>query len=159
MIDMAARQLAGASLKSAADIATGLLKLKVNAEVHEKVVELQKEIIAAQTSAMSAQADQFELVERIREFEEKIAQFETWETEKQRYRLTECISETFAYVLKRSEARGEPGHALCANCYERGKKSTLQSNIKLMLDTQAWVCPSCKFELKTRGDPLPEYSD
>ena len=100
MVDPASIQAAAGSLKAAADITVGLLKLSLGTEAQAKIVELNREIIAAQSSAMAAQSDQFTLIERIRELEKQIAQFETWNAEKQRYELKQVQSGAFAYVPK-----------------------------------------------------------
>jgi hypothetical protein len=57
-----------------------------------------------------------------------VVDFETWQTEKQRYELTEVGkgTGTFAYVVKKSMRGSEPAHYACANCYRVGKASILQ---------------------------------
>ncbi len=146
MIDMGSIQAAAASLKAAVDISTGLLKLKVSSEVQTKVVELQREIIAAQVSAMSAHADQTKLVDRVRQLEEQIRQFETWEAEKERYCLTEIGTGAYAYVLKESVPTGDPIHCICSQCYEKRQKSILQTTGNFYGDVTL-TCPRCKAEV------------
>ncbi len=149
---MAVELIAGLGLfKSMFDAAKGLKDINDTAVRNAAVIELQEHILAAREQ-------QSALAERVRELEEEVARSETWNTEKQRYSLTQCALGAFAYVLKRAEARGEPGHALCATCYERGVKSILQTNGELMLARHAWVCPSCGAEVKTHGKPLPEFA-
>jgi Zn finger protein HypA/HybF involved in hydrogenase expression len=115
-------------------------------------IELQEKILAAQEQ-------QTALVQRVSELEKEMARFETWEAEKKRYSLAQFVPGTVAYILKRSEANGEPGHALCANCYDRGKKSVLQFNGETFLPKFAYVCPSCKYSMNTQGQQPPEYVD
>ncbi len=159
MVDLLAIKGAVDGLKAARDIAKTAIGLHDAALLQDKVIELNDTIISAQSSALDAQADQFALVERVSELEKEIARFETWETEKQRYRLTQCAPGAFAYTVKRSEARGEPSHALCTACYERGVKSILQTNGELMISRHAWVCPSCGAEMRTHGEPLPDFAE
>jgi len=117
---MVAEVFAGLSaLKSAFDIAKGLKDIDNVARRNAAVIELQEKILSAQ----SAQSD---LVDRVRNLEEKVTSLETWETEKKRYKLTDFGGGTFAYLLKPEAANGEPTHRICASCYQKGEKSILQ---------------------------------
>ena len=150
---MASELLAGLGLfKAMFDAAKGLKDINDTTVRNVAVIELQEKILAAREQ-------QSALAERVRELEEEVARFKTWDTEKQRYSLTECAPGAFAYVVKRAEARGEPGHALCATCYERGVKSILQTNGRKIVHEHAYICPSCKADIRTRGRPLPEFAD
>ncbi len=117
---MVAEVFAGlGALKSAFDIAKGLKDIDNAARRNAAVIELQEKILAAQ----SAQSD---LVELIRELEQKVASFERWEAEKKRYKLTDFGGGTFAYLLKPEATNGEPSHRICAQCYQKSEKSILQ---------------------------------
>ena len=94
--------------------------------------------------------------ERVREAEAEVARLKAWEREKDRYRLVRWEYGAFAYILKDAEAGGEPPHALCATCYQRGIKSLLQFNGEMQIFKQAWDCPSCKFSLRAGRDALSE---
>ena len=89
MVDMSMITGGLASLKAAKDIAEGLVSLRDTAKFQGAVVELQGKILAAH-------ADQFSLLERVRELEAKMAQLEAWEAEKKRYNLTDYGGGTFA---------------------------------------------------------------
>jgi hypothetical protein len=120
---MVAEAITGLSaLKSAFDIAKGLKDIDNATRRNAAVIELQEKILTAQT----AQSD---LTERIRDLEAKVAGFETWEREKQRYEL-KPFGNGVAYFLKPEMSNGEAPHQLCANCYARGKKPFSQ-NIQL----------------------------
>lgn len=114
------------SLKTAGDIAKGLMDLKSISEVRGKVIELQSVILSAQSSAMEANAKQSELVDTIRDLKEEIARMKAWNSQKQRYKLTSPWAGAFVYSLKESMKDSEPPHWICANCYENGKKSIIQ---------------------------------
>ena len=132
------------AIKTAFDMAKGLQNIHDAVARDRAIIELQKEILAAQ-------AEQASLVEQVRHLKEKVTSFETWEAEKQRYEL-KPFGTGFAYVLK-PEAQ-EPPHQICANCYARGKKSFLQ---KVQTNTAKQVLgmgtvyrcpdPSCKAEI------------
>ena len=159
MVDVLAIKSAIDGLKAARDIAKTAIGLRDAALLQTKVIELNELILSAQSSALDAQADQLALIERINELEKEVARFKTWDTEKQRYRLIQFVPGAVAYVLKQSEAHGEPGHALCANCYERGVKSILQSNGEPRIADHAFECPFCKTAIKNHGHEPPEFAD
>lgn len=114
------------SLKAASDIAQSLLNLREAQVVQAKVGELLGEIVSARQAALSAQAAHAELVDRVRELEQAIADAKRWDAEKQKYQLQEVALGVFAYVSKASADSVEPAHSICANCCDQGQKSILQ---------------------------------
>jgi hypothetical protein len=88
-------------------------------ELNSAILDAHSQILAAQTAALAQ-------VGRIKQLEERIAQLETWEREKQRYELTRLNPGVLVYSLKPAMANGEPRHDICAKCYEDGTKSILQ---------------------------------
>ena len=135
--------IAGAitSLRMANDIARGLIAIRDENLRNEKVIELQRVILAAQSDALSAQSDQLTLLQQIGDLEKKIADFETWDAEKHKYEL-KCISRLGAVAFMLTpEARGsEPPHWLCAQCYENRKKSivrTLHGELPNLTESQS----------------------
>jgi hypothetical protein len=129
MVEMSMITSGLASLKAAKDIAEGLVNLRDTAKFQGAVVELQGKILAAH-------ADQFALLERVRELETKVAEFEAWETEKKRYKLTDYGGGTFAYELKPEAAEGEPLHRVCPSCcYQKRHRSIFNSLIAVMVES------------------------
>jgi hypothetical protein len=143
---MVGETFAGLSaLKSAFDIAKGLKDIDNAARRNAAVIELQEKILAAQ----SAQSD---LTERIRALEEKVADFETWETEKERYQLHKTAGGGFVWSLKNETESRELPHQICARCYEDRKRSILQPKPRSIAAVQhagwpALICPVCKSEV------------
>jgi hypothetical protein len=110
---MVAEVFAGiGSIKAAFDIAKGLKDINDVTIRNGAIIELQEKILAAR-EAQSA------LLERISELEKKVASFETWESEKQRYELKDIWRGSLAYVIKESMRGSESPHKICANCYAR----------------------------------------
>lgn len=107
-------------------------------------------VISLQETILDAQSAYSDLTDRVRELEEQVRRFETWEAEKKRYELKQLYPGFLAYAVKETERGGEPLHAICANCYENGLKSILQSNGKLILNEHAFVCLSCKSVFPSR---------
>ena len=129
---MASELLTGLGIfKSLFDIAKGLKDIKDAPARNAAIIELQEKIFSAH-SAQSA------LVENVHELEAEVARLKAWEGEKERYELKRWGDGAFAYVLKPSEARGAPPHAICPNCYEEGKKSLLQSNREPQWTKHVW---------------------
>jgi hypothetical protein len=150
--------IAGAisALKTAKDIAEAMVSLRDTATFQEKRIELQSKILDAQGSMLPAQDERSTLIQRIRDLEQEIARLRAWDAEKQRYELQRWGEGAFARVLKQSEANGEPVHALCAACYDRGVKSIIHSNREPTWPKHAWDCPTCKFPLKASARALLE---
>lgn len=158
-MDMALIQGTISGLKTAADIAKGLMELKSISDVQGKVIELQSAILSAQSSALSANADQAAMAEQIRVLEAEIASVKAWETQKQRYKLVSPWQGAVVYSLKQSMANGEPAHWICTRCYEDGRKSILNP-IKTKDNWFLLVCPVCDSQSQSpwRNAAHPEYA-
>ncbi len=146
MVDMTMIAEAVTSLKTASEIAKTLVGLKETTAIQAKVTELNGIILSAQSSALAAQSNQFTLLQQVRGLEEKIANLEAWNAEKQRYELAEITMGIFSYRLKPSSSNGEPSHQICARCYEHGIRSILQKSTRGHSDFL--VCSECKTELR-----------
>ena len=157
MADITSITAAVASLKTAFGIAKDLLELKTSTGVQERVIELQRVILAAQQEAMTSLAAQAELLSRITELEHEIASLRAWGTEKRRYELKEVSPEAFAYCLKPDASTFEPPHWLCVRCYQDGRKSILQNIGRTDdRDNSIYRCDSCKAEFLTHWSTTPE---
>lgn len=143
MVDVTAIASAIGSIQSARDIAKTAIGLRDAAVLQAKVSELTDAILAAQASALDAQSEQFALVQRVRDLEEKLVELETWEAEKQRYQLQDFGGGTFAYLLKEDMSGGEPPHRICAACYQKRHKSILQSDGQNYSGQDLYDCPEC----------------
>jgi uncharacterized coiled-coil protein SlyX len=139
------------SLKAAKDLAQAMIDLNSTVAFQAKAIEFQSKILDAQNSAFAAQEERSALVQRISELEKEVARLEAWETEKQRYELKGVGygNGALVYQLKPDAAGAEQPHSICANCYQSGAKSILQSD-RNGGDTFL-VCPKCKTSLITGG--------
>jgi hypothetical protein len=148
---MAAEIFAGlGAIKSAFDLAKGLQNIHDAAVRDTVVIELQREILAAQS-------EQAALIERIHKLEAKVASFEKWEAEKDRYQLKDFGGNTFAYELKADKAASEPIHRICPNCYETQRRHILQFKGQNAFSQDHYHCPGCdkKFEFGRKIPPDP----
>jgi TctA family transporter len=137
-----------AALKTAFDVAKGLKDIHDATIRNVAIIELQEKIL-------SAQAAQSALIDRVRELEQQVADFEKWETEKEKYELKCVAAGAFARMLK-PEARGaEPAHWLCTQCYENRKTSVMQRFGNLG-DRAGHKCPECgnSFTIGTSVVPI-----
>jgi hypothetical protein len=99
-------------------------------------VELQQKILSAYQAQVA-------LTEQIGNLEKEVAQFKNWDTDKNRYLLTDYGGGTFAYALKPEKENGEPPHRICANCYNQGHKSLLQFQHKTFDKRENLICHLC----------------
>lgn len=151
MVDTSAIGAALTSLKAAKDIAEAMVGLRDTAAFQGKLIEFQSKIIDANEAAFAAQDERASLLQRISELEEKVAQFEAWEAEKQRYKLQEVASGRFVYALKESVQASEPHHKLCTRCFDQGIKSIMQENHWARGRTVTLNCPNCSADLVVKG--------
>lgn len=126
MLDMISGTIGG--LKTASELAKSMLDIRDAAMMKTKISELYGVILSAQESALAANADQLTLLKQKGELEARLLQFETWDAEKQRYKLERLEPGVFVRALKPEMANGEPPHQICAACYENGKKFPLQGD-------------------------------
>ena len=151
-MDITLIQGAVTGLKTAYDIVVGMNKLNTLEQVQTKSIELGQIIIAAQTSVFNAYAAQSAMVEEIRTLKEEIVRVKAWESQKQRYKLTNPWSEytagSIAYALKESMKESDPPHLICTKCYEDGRKSILNP-LTHTGNFVVYTCPVCKLQIPT----------
>jgi len=146
MVDVAAIAGAVSSLKSAIDITKALKDISDANLLQTKVFELTREILSAQASALDAREAQSALMDKIRELEARIAQFDAWETERRRYQLKDYGGNTFAYELRPDAANGEPIHRVCPNCFAKSQREILQFHFQTSDGQHKYQCKACKTE-------------
>lgn len=156
-MDIQAISQALTSIKSAFDISKGLLAIRDDSLLKEKVGELMDLLFAARTSAFDAQSAQSALSSRISELEKKIISFEIWDKEKENYVLNEIRAGVFVYALKKPETGVEPPHCICATCYQNRIKSILQTEIRMPGADRALVCHTCHADIYESGGRRPEH--
>lgn len=139
---MVAEVFAGmTAFKAMFDITKSLKDMDDAVRRNAAVSDLWEQIIAAQVRYTAA-------VEQVDELKEELRRFETWEAEKKRYELYDIHRGFYGYILKEGSENGEPPHALCTNCYQRGFKSILQSSGHMTAHDHSWDCPACKTKTK-----------
>ena len=146
---MASEFIAGLGIfKSLLDSVKGLKDINDAAVRNAVAIELHEKILTAREQQSAA-------LERISELEKELTRFETWEAEKQRYELKSLPPGVLVRSIKEAMRDGEPPHYICANCYENGKKSPLQSaGVSHGLET--FTCNGCGAKIKSGHFVEPE---
>lgn len=149
---MVAEAITGLTIfKSMMDTARGLKDIH-DATIRDQVAfTLQRQILEAQTAQMA-------LVDDVGNLKAQIAQFETWDAEKQRYELVAVRDGALAYQIKGTMQGGEPDHYICANCYERRTKSFLQGETWNPGRAHILSCHTCGSAIYLDGMPQPEHA-
>ena len=162
MTDVGAILSLGTQLKTAADVLKSVLDLldrttsasKVSRETVQvldtQIRQLTTEILAANALALTAQADQFALSNRVRELEAELMKREDWAAEQERYTLHAVDSGAFVYALQPGVETAEPPHWLCPQCFQQQRKSILQFHSQppepgssQLGRYRRWVCSVC----------------
>lgn len=116
-----------AGIKTISDLASLVLKLKVDSAVTEKAIESQSAIISLQSAILTVQTHNQELLEENKGLKQKLIDAENWDAEAQKYALTKVgQSNCVAYALKPEYSDASEDHWLCPSCYQDKRKSILQ---------------------------------
>jgi hypothetical protein len=148
MVDISAIGAALSALTAAKDIGEAMIGLRDEAAFREKLIEFQSKLIDANNGVFAAQDERSALIERIRQLEQKVADFTAWESEKEKYELQNLGDPNygvFAYASKPGIA--EPAHWICPTCYERRQKSILQRETRMPGMVPVYVCHACGADL------------
>jgi hypothetical protein len=127
MVGIAEASAALSGLKTAYDMAKGVSALTTDANTKLATIDLMQTILAAQQHALASQEAQAALMKRITELESRLAERDSWDTERSRYILTEFSTGVQAYTLKPEFTADGPAERLCANCFDQGRRSLLQT--------------------------------
>ena len=128
------------STKTALELVKAARGLSNYSELLTAVTEVQIKLTDAIASELSSQEKQAELLQRIRELENRLSEFENWDAQIQRYELFAFETKVLAYALKSGQENGQPMHYLCLPCADKRQRSTLQPNGRFL------ICPNpaCK---------------
>ena len=135
--------------KATMDMVKALKDIDDRTRRNEIAIELQEKILGAQ-------AAQATLIEHVSELEKEVTAMKAWDADKQRYELKDLWRGFFAFIPKQGMENGEPPHAICANCYQKGFKSYLQSSGHPVVHDRSWDCPACKTKIKNQWNNMGE---
>jgi len=152
MDDLQAAVTLATNLKPAVNLAQALLDLIGSGKGKREAVELYGQIYAAHQSALAAQVAQSALLKEKQELEQQLASLKNWESEKQRYQLTDIDGTAFVFAHKPGMEGDEPPHWLCEKCFRDGHAETLQ--LKGFIEQMGmqglrarWRCNDCGGEI------------
>ena len=137
------------AVKTAFDLAKALKDIDDAARRNSAVIDLQQQILIAQET-------QTALLAKVNELKKEVADFKTWETEKQSYDLVSLGFCTFAYMLKPFARGTKPAHWVCTKCFNDRQVEVIQEWQSPSGRTNR--CPRCKTTYNT-DDITPEWED
>lgn len=114
------------SLKDAYELTKELTALQVSTEFKTKITELLAQLMTAREEAAALQEQNLSLLSEVRDLKAQATKREDWLAEKQRYALSKLEGAAVAYLLQPAHRAGQAPHALCAQCFDDGKKGYLQ---------------------------------
>lgn len=132
------------ALKAATDIVKTMAGLRDSAKLLENTVKLNGEILSVQTALADAQKEQTALVQTIGTLEKEIAEFETWDTEKNKYKLYHLGWAAYAYMLKPATRGTAPPHWVCQKCFSDKRIYVIQM---IICNGQRFICPTCTSQI------------
>ncbi|RIX97177.1 hypothetical protein D3218_19140 [Aureimonas flava] len=160
MVDVS--QIAGmvSALKAATDMTKAMVGLRDQTVIADRVVDLQRIIMDAQSGAMQAQLQIMELADQLRQAKARIDEDEAWKAVAARYKLADYGGNTFAYELRQELAQEEPHHRICPTCFERRKRSILQFRHKGADRQDLYRCVACETDFWFGlAQPLPRRNN
>lgn len=140
-----------AGLRAMKDILQGIKGALDAVKTAEIKAELLGLLIDALESASSQQEAKAALAQRVAELEKRIADFEDWNTQSERYELADTGKGALAYRLKEGMEAGEPPHWICPSCYDQRKKSILHPEHQEIGRMDFLRCHPCGHKIMIRG--------
>ena len=132
------------AVKLSTDLLTLARKVKTDAAVLDKAIELQTAMIGLQEIMMRLQEQNSTLTAAKHELEQKIVACERWNEEKERYALYQPAPGVIVYASKPDDSSTEPQHWLCAQCYQQRQKSFVQRGEIVPMYGVLYHCSRCR---------------
>jgi hypothetical protein len=129
------------SVKVLGDLIKAATELNNYNEFVAAVSEVNAKLMQTQSAGLLAQEKQSSLSDPVAELEKDIRGLKHWDTEADRYQLSEVAKGVYALRRKPGMERGEPQHMLCAHCAgeNRNRSSSLIAIPRLARCTFATV--------------------
>lgn len=115
-------------------------------EIVAAVSEVNTKLMDATAIALASQEKQSQLARRITELEKEFVELKNWNSEAERYQLTEIGTSVFAFILKPGMENSEPKHRLCTACFSKRQKGYLHFVRKDGLGSH-YKCDTCGHEI------------
>lgn len=139
---------------SLAKLATDLVSTSDTAKRNAQLIEFQNALIGLQSLIASVQQENATLIRQKTDAEKELKHIKNWEAEKKRYKLAAPFAGCMVYALQSAMSEGQTPHYLCANCFQKGQSSILQSREARPRKeggrvTSSFVCAACGAEAFT----------
>ena len=146
-------------LKVTTGIIQGIYALKSETEKNQAVIDIQRNVLEAQRALTEAEGIHAADLMRIKDLEQEIVGLKDWSAERERYELVGIRGGGFAFMPKEGMEGGKPAHWLCANCFEQGRKSFMQSKGQPRQGSgeEVYGCDLCKGSFTVMGRTRPAY--
>jgi len=127
------------SLRTLGEIAKAANSLANQHEIVMAVADVNAKLMDAMTTALASQERHSILLAKVAELERELMELRAKQSQEIKYTLHKFPTGTFAYRLKEEYEASEPGHYLCAKCYDTGTHSKLQPKGSHVL-----TCTTCQ---------------
>ena len=156
-MDASSIQLTLESIKATFDICRELSRLVRSGTAGEKIIEMNTKILDAQQYALSTQADQLTLSEKISDLEEELIRLKDFRSEKKNYQFEKIGDTAFVYTYKQPVDSGKPPHWICSTCCDQDRKSTLQFQGADIINfgMNVWKCHLCGSDIRVDVNQHP----
>lgn len=134
--------LAISSLTAAKNLTTTLLELRDFDKVATATMELKGHLIQTYDHIISEKDRVSSLQTKINELEKECSRLKDWSAEKEQWSLRQIGHGNFAYVRNDFTGNFQQAQKLCAGCYDKTIKSTLQERKIPVGRKVSLVCPN-----------------
>ena len=138
------------SIASISDLVKASRSLGNLNEINAAVAEVNSKMMEAMAKALASLERQGELQRRVQQLEQELEELRKWRLSANRYALHKFPPGSLAYRLKEEFEAEEPGHFLCAKCFDNGAHTKLQ-----VVSTRRLSCFVCNSMIPFDFDPSP----
>ena len=136
-----------AGIKTAKDLAKGIISLDSDIAIKQKSQELLGIILDLQGTISEIRESLDSIRQENMHLKQELSQINQWKQEKENYSLHELAPSVFVYRYQPiAETTSQPEHMLCASCYNKDKKSILQLSRKVIAG-HYYICHECGSEI------------
>lgn len=151
-MDMSAVAAAFEGLKGTAEVLEGAIKRRDQTKIDAALSEFMPKLLAAYASAFQFGVENSSLLQERDTLKKQVAELKDWAAEKSRYELAEAAPGVMVMRVKEAMRGSEPMHQICADCYQDGRKSFLQSETRTPGRDDFLVCFGCGADICINGE-------
>jgi len=150
---MAEIQAVAASIRAAVDIGKAAKSVADFNNFATAVADVNMKLMSVMAAANTAMEKQGQLIARVTELEAELREIKAKDRDAERYHLhTFPQTGVHAYALK-DPVPSEPVHYLCAACFDKNQRSTLQPT---GMDGAFLKCQTCNSTIQIKKLPTPK---